>query len=176
MNREPGLNLPNVMTPGAWIIVAIVAAAVLAGIGYALYRAWDSRVRWVPLGFAGAQYFAEDFNFKPRFLNAALNFAIGCLIENSKWPQAVTASALQNFKVYVHADDKYAGKPGISGYQSGDVIGVNRKLTTLCHELGHLLQERIDHLIDYEHVKFKSDGIDNADREFSDWLHKQEGQ
>lgn len=168
---EPGLNLPNVMTPGSWVVVIIVTVVVVAGIGFMLYRVWDSRVRWTPLGFASIQYFAEDQGFEPKKLYEAVNFAIGCLISDSKWPESITVTMLQSFKVYVHADDKYAGKPGTSGYQNGDVIGVNRKLTTICHELGHLLQERIDHITDYEHARWGSDGFVKAEGAYSAWLN-----
>lgn len=173
IERESGLNLPNVMTPGAWVLLSVALVAVLIGIGFIVYRVWRERIKWVDLHFRGVQYFAQDGNFSAGFLTAALNAAVNALIANSKWPPSVVDKALGSFNVYVFADDVNAGKPGRAGYQSGDILGVNRRLTTLCHEMGHLLQERIEKVVDYEHSTWLPDGFVAAERVYSDWLAKQ---
>ena len=171
IERESGLNLPNVMTPGAWVLLSVALVAVLIGVGFILYRVWSKRVKWVDLNFRGVQYFAQDSEFSADFLAKAFTVAVNALVANARWPASVVERALLQFKVYVFADDVNAGVPGRSGYQSGNILGVNRKLTTLCHEMGHLLHERIEKIVDYDHTRWMSDGFERAERVYSDWLH-----
>ena len=136
-----------------------------------VWRFWGTRIKWRPLGFLGVQYYAEDATFSADLLRNAVDKARAYLILNGRWPTGATDKALGGFNVYVFADDQYAGTPGISGYQSGNVIGVNRKLTALCHEMGHLLHERIERIVDASHVRWEADGFEKAERSYSDWLH-----
>lgn len=169
-NDTTGLNAPNVMTPGAWVLVLLVLAAGLVGIGVMIWKVWSDRVKWTPLGFLGIQYASMDPTMEPRRLADAVSAAIAALMENTKWPGALVSSTLQNFKVYVYADPVNAGAVGVTGYEEDGVIGLNRRLTTLCHELGHMLQERIDRVVDLNHTNFGADGILKAERVYSDWL------
>lgn len=173
IQRETGLNIPNVMTPGAWALVSAVLGIVLIGFIYLFVRWWQAQVKWQPLGFMGVKYFAEDAMFDKQRLVDAIDKARAFLILNSHWSTAQTDKALTGFKVYVFADDVNAGKVGIFGYEKDGVIGVNRKLTTLCHEMGHMLQEAVGGYVDYYHVKFDTDGITAADKAYGDWLAKQ---
>ena len=173
IERESGLNLPNVMTPGAWVPLTIALAAVLIGIGFMIYRIWSERIKWVDLHFRRVQYFAQDDGFSAGFLTAALNAAVNALIVNAKWSPSEVEKALVGFNVYVFADDANAGTVGIFGYEKDGVIGVNIKLTTLCHEMGHMLQERLEKIVDYEHSRWLSDGLVGAEKAYSDWLVKQ---
>src|SRR3990167_859821 len=163
IQREPGLNLPNVMTPGAWVIVAVVLAAIAVGIGIMLWRVWQQRTRWRSLEFLCVQYYAQDASFSADFLRNAIDKARAFLILNGRWSTAQTDRALVAFNVYVYADDVNAGKPGLYGYEKDGVIGTNRKLTTLCHEMGHLLHERLEKIADYNHERWMPDGFTKAE-------------
>ncbi|TAL42390.1 MAG: hypothetical protein EPN91_08400 [Salinibacterium sp.] len=171
IERESGLNLPNVMTPGAWVIVAVVLTAIALGVGAMVWQLWSSRVKWQPLGFMGVQYFAVNGCVSAERLTAAVDKARAFLILTGKWSTAQTDKALGGFNIYVFDHETEAGKPGISGSQLGNVVNVNRRLTTLCHEMGHLLQERIEGIVDHNHVRWETDGFVKAERAYSDWLN-----
>ncbi len=172
IQRETGLNLPNVMTPGAWVIVGVVVLAALIGIGTILWKVWTRRVKWQPLllGYLGIQYFAVNNCVPADRLRMAVDKARAYLILNSKWPTSQVERALGGFNIYVFDDDVNAGKVGRFGYQSGNIIGVNRKLTTLCHEMGHLLHERVENIADYYHTRWDADGFTAAEKAYDDWL------
>lgn len=170
IQRESGLNLPNSMTPGAWVIVAVVIVAIVLGVSLMVWRVWSKRVKWQSLGFMGVQFYAEDSAFSADLLRNAIDKARAFLILHTKWSSSEVEKALTGFNVYIFADDVNAGAPGRSGYQSGNVLGVNRKLTTLCHEMGHLLHERLEKIVDYDHARWEQDGFVLAERAYSDWL------
>jgi len=171
LNDTTGLNMPNVMTPGAWAIVIVLLAAIVTGIAVMTWRLFSDRVKWQPLGFMGVQFFAEGNGPSAPFLIQAVDKARAFIILHGKWPAREAEKALTAFNIYVHADDVYAGRVGIAGYQNGSVLGVNRKLTTLCHEMLHLAMERIDGEVDLNHVRWQGEDFVRAERAFSDWLN-----
>lgn len=169
VTRESGLNLPNVMTPGAWALLGIAGTAIIAGIVFMLWRMWSERVKWKSLEFMGVKYFAEDVGFSPDFLRQAVDKARAFLILHTRWPTAQTDKALGGFSVYVVADDMYVDAKKHTGTELDGVLRVNRKLTTLCHEMAHLLHERVG-IVDYEHARWEPDGFLLAERAYDDWL------
>lgn len=170
--RPEGVNLPNVMTPGAWVIVVVVVLAIAAGVSFMVWKLLSSRIRWESLGYMGVQFFTEDGRISAPFLIQAVDKARAFIILHTQWPSREVEKALTAFNVYVHADDVNAGKVGITGYQNGSVLGVNRKLTTLCHEMLHLAMERLEGVSDVLHARWQPGGeFDKAERAYSDWLH-----
>lgn len=155
------------MTLGGGLIIGGVVAGILAGFIAFFVRLYQSRIRWALADYLGLHYFAQDRDFPVRRLVSAVNLAVGCLLSDARWTKTQITDALRrDFYVYVFADDEFAGKPGIAGYEANGVLGVNRKLTTLCHELGHMLQERIEGAVDFEHAHFEVDGINKAERAY----------
>jgi hypothetical protein len=160
------------VTPGAWIIVGWVGASALAGLGYMVWRYFHRMPKWRDLGFRGIGYAFEPgaVEIPPVQLQAALNVAFGYLLLKTRWPSVQLNDALEDFKLYIYASDEYAGTLHVAGYENEGIIGVNHRLTTLVHELGHLCQERIDNFVDYDHVRFEADGILKAETAYASWL------
>lgn len=164
---------PADMTPAGWAVLGTVLAGALTGFGVFLKNFLNGQVKWKELNPADGRkilYYTKARPERPERIDAAVQNAILCLMKNSRWPAGKISWACRDFKVYVYDDDQLAGSPGLAGYEEGGVIGLNRRLTTLCHEMGHLCQERIDGPVDYNHTTFEADGINKAERAYSDWL------
>lgn len=170
-----GVNLPNVMTPGAWVILGIVLACVLAGFGYMFYKYWTKiRIPWNGLkGYRQAAVYVEPGNttYDAARLVAALSEAERLLKQYSPFTAAQFDAAFQNICVYVKKEDVWDGK--IAGLDpSGKVVVVGANLAALLHEMAHQIDEVDDKSVDYAHSTWKTQGFEAADAAFQEWLKK----
>jgi hypothetical protein len=172
--RPEGVNLPNVMTPGAWALVIAIIAAILCGFGFMLFKMLKDRIQWKPLaGFYAAKYFAEENqSFNTLRLVLALRKAEELFKLHTKWTQGQLSLAFQRMEIYVKKDDTWVcGNQKIAGLDpSGRVIIVGANLAALLHEMAHQVEEKVDKIVDSDHVGWVSRGIRAADDAFQEWL------
>lgn len=176
--RPEGVNLPNVMTPGAWVIVAIILSAILAGFIYMLVRVKKDQVPWNRLvGFYSASFFVEAGNttFSAARLVAALLKAEELLkkYSNTFWSHADFQKSFERMCVYVKKDNAWVDAQGekvVGQDPSGRVVVVGADYAALLHEMAHQVEEKIDKVVDYTHEHWVTKGIRAAEAEYLEWL------
>lgn len=175
--RPTGLNMPNVMTPGAWVIVGVVLAAIIAGITVMIVRARKATyIPWKPLPLysPSARYFVKGgAPLDLVFLVAALREAERLLAQHTKWSTTVHA-AFENVRVYVMDTESWdMNGVKVAGLDpSGRSVVVGPSLAALCHEMAHQCEEKLENLIDYGHTRWGLNGIAAANDEFDTWLSR----
>jgi hypothetical protein len=173
-----GVNLPNVMTVGAWVIVGVVVAAALAGVTWMIVRALkDNYVPWqqLPGSPQSALFFGKDHTPNVVRLHAALTTAQTFLIKYTTWNAVAVVHALQGIRIYVMPTtawiDGQAGK--VAGLDpSGPTVVVGSDFAALLHECAHQCEEVIDHAVDYAHAGWEAKGIRHAEEEYIAWLSR----
>ena len=173
-----GLDAPNVMTPGAWVIVGVVLAAILTGLGFMLYRFLKTRIKWLPLPayYLNARYSAPK-GFDAVFLVEALKRAETALLNHTKWDAGQLAKAFGEMRVLVQPTDDWVDSRGrkVGGLDpAGPIIVVGVSLPALCHEMAHQAEELVDGVFDFTHANWAPSGIWNASAEYEAWLREQQ--
>jgi len=171
-----GLNEPNIMTPGAWVIIGLVSACVLAGFLWMFFTYWFKvRVPWSSLaGYYSAKFYEEpgNPNFSGARLVAALRKCEELLLKHTKYTAVQLATCFQRIHIFVKKDNAWVDQWGrkVAGEEGGKVIAVGADLAALLHEEGHLLEEMIDLIVDDNHTTWPAKGFDVADVEYQAWL------
>lgn len=189
MNNDwvTGLNMPNKMYPGTWVLVGVVLAAILGGFTYLFVKWLKSRVPWKRLPQNPAlRYYGKDHEPSASliydcWLKTQELFVKHCTPVQPKWTKEAVSKALGNLRVYVMNADKWpeVGTSGtltgrtIAGWQAAYVIAVGKNLAAFLHECAHRCEEVIDRERDMDHLTWVKDGIRAADDEFSAWLATQ---
>jgi len=172
-----GVNLPNVMTPGAWVIVGVVVSCALAGLIWMIVRVVQTTyIPWkhLPDSPLEAKYYGKDYTPNLTRPNEALNTAQALLIKNTTWKAVDVANALHGIRVYVMATpawvDFQAGK--VAGLDpAGPAVVVGSDFAALLHECAHQCEDFIDHVIEYDHKNWGAKGIWTADAAYTEWLN-----
>lgn len=172
-----GLNEPNIMTPGAWIIISIVGACIIAGGVWMFFKYWTTiRVPWNGLaGYRQAAVYVEPGNttYNAARLVAALQKSEELLKQYTKYTAEQFEAALQKICVYVKKDDAWKDGSGtkVAGLDpEGTVVVVGANFAALLHEMAHQLEDIAEKFVDYDHKTWASKGFDVADAAFQEWL------
>lgn len=171
-----GLNEPNVMTPGAWVILGVVVACILAGCTWLFVQYWTKiRVPWTPLaGYRQAKVFVEPGNttYSAARLVACLQKSEELLKTATQYTAAQFDTAFQKVCIYVKKDNAWVegGGQKVAGEEEGGVVVIGADFAALLHEEGHLLEEFIDKMVDYDHTTWPRKGFAVADEAFQQWL------
>lgn len=174
--RPEGVNLPNVMTPGAWIILAVILSAILAGFIYMYTRFRKDQIPWNTLaGFYSAKFFVEPGNetFSAARLVAALKKSEELLKKHTQWTSEQLQAAFKRVCVFVKKDNSWQDQAGreVAGQDpSGKVVVVGADFAALLHEMAHQTEEVADKIIDYAHSRWIIKGIRAAEAEYLEWL------
>lgn len=174
--RPEGVNLPNVMTSGAWVILAVILSAILAGFIYMLTKWLKTQVPWNTLnGFYSAKFYVEPGNdtFSAARLSLCLNKSEELLKLHTRWTADQLFAAFRKICVYVKKDNAWVDQWGrkIAGDDPvGKVVAVGADFAALLHEMAHQVEDIVDKMIDAEHVGWVSRGIRAAEAEYIEWL------
>lgn len=175
-DQVTGLNEPNIMTPGAWIIIGIVSACIIAGAVWVFIQYWTKiRVPWNALvGYRSAKVYVEPGNttYDASKLVKALTESELLLKQYTQYTAAQFDSALQNICVYVKKDNAWVdgGALKVAGEEEGGVVMIGADFAALLHEEAHLLEEVVDKIVDYDHTTWPAKGFTAADAAFQEWL------
>lgn len=170
--RPEGVNLPNVMTPGAWIILGVIVTAILAGFTYMLVKYLRSRIPWKPL--IGSSFRASYYGFNhdpdPIRINQCLNTAASFLVQYSTFGEAAILKALQGVKIYVQPTPAWmhAGEE-VAGLTQENVIMIGSDYAALLHECAHVCEEAVTGGYSYDHAGWDQKGIRTAESEYDHW-------
>lgn len=167
--RPEGVNLPNVMTPGAWVIVSLIIAAILAGFTFMLVRFLRDRVWWKPIPGSPleAAYFGKDHEPNLVRLNMALTVTVSLLVKHTQWKELDIVKALTGLRVYVQPVLKWqSGGQTVAGLTMGNTVMIGSDYAALLHECAHVCDEAIDKVIRYNHTGWDADGIRTAEAEY----------
>jgi hypothetical protein len=171
-----GVNLPNVMTPGAWVILAVVLSGILAGFIYMYTRFRKDQIPWNKLaGFYAAKFFVEPGNesFDAGRLVMCLKKAEELLLANTKWTTYDTAKAFARILVYVKKGNDWVDGQGqkVAGQDpAGRVVVVGADFAALLHEMAHQVEDLVERIVDYKHDRWIVKGIRAAEAEYLEWL------
>lgn len=172
---------PNVMTPGAWIIVAIVLAGVIAGVASMIIRYFKNiHIPYKRLeGSAfGVWYFAQSGDVNTFLLLLSFTKAVELLQQHCGWSELNVLRAFKGVHIYIMSTpswrDYWSSNKNVAGLDpAGDAIVVGSDLAALLHELAHQYQDVVDGFVDYEHLGWMANGIRKAEEEFAKWLSTQ---
>jgi len=175
--RPEGVNLPNVMTPGAWALVIGIIAAILSGFGFMFFKYWTKiRVPWNTLGgYYSAKFYIEPGNttFIAVKLVLALQKAEALLQKHTKWTAVQLKTSFEKICVYVKKDNAwvdYWGRKVAGEDPSGKPVVIGADFAALLHEMAHQAEEKVDKAIDEGHVHWVEKGIRAAEDEYITWL------
>jgi hypothetical protein len=170
-----GVNLPNVMTPGAWVILAVALSAILAGFIYMYTRFRKDQIPWNKLvGFYAAKFFVKPVNedFSALRLVAALKKSEELLLKHTKWTPDHLSGSFNRICVYVMDTNAWRDKMGVevAGQDpSGKIVVVGKDFSALLHEMAHQAEEA-ENIYDYAHANWIVKGIRAAEEEYLEWL------
>jgi hypothetical protein len=154
-----------------WVAVAI-ALGVVGAVAWQLLRAAAAAraaSAWVPA--AGVVPFAyQPVGVDEQRLVQAFNRAVAALDGVGEWRGRV-APALVGIRVYVSAQEAWdsvvcsntaCAEGKVAGATLDGMVVVNPSLTSLAHELAHVLEQRLDGTVDYSHASWPARGISAA--------------
>jgi hypothetical protein len=175
-----GLDMPNKMYPGTWVVVGLIIAIIVGAIGFMVYRwAKSSYVPWQPIYgyYPGSKWFSKLQGTDQKLIAEALQAAESCLIERTKWSAANLALVGHHVRVYVMDSEKWVDLWGrkVAGLQIEHTLVVGPSLAALCHEMAHLCEAVLDKEQDNAHATWAADGIAAAVDDFDVWLGKRGG-
>ena len=169
-----GVDLPNVMTPGAWVIVGIVVAAVLASGAYVLVRFLQARIKWQPFPVAhplSPMYYGKDHEPDAALLLMAVSTTLSLLVQHTTWRAADIMAALQGLRIYVQPTPSWDDNGRqVAGLSLDGAVMVGSDFAALLHECAHVCEERIDRTVRYDHAGWDAAGIRRAENAFAAWL------
>jgi Kef-type K+ transport system membrane component KefB len=155
-------NPPNIMQPGTWALFIIVALVIAIPLAVIAVKLWLARIKWRTVLLPGL-----SFKVFGEVSDAAISNALLLAIEalHKVWPGAKLPTDL---RIYVMDTESWLSVGGqrVGGEQEGTALRINHSMTSLCHELAHLLEARIDHVEDYAHASWASKRIWDADNEY----------
>jgi len=159
-------NPPNIMMAGTWILVAIVALAIFIPALVIGLKLFSKRVRWrnattsFPLKVFGPVTDGEVVR--------ALHLALSALAQ--VWPEDVLRKLMlrADLRIYVMPEESWlnVAKVRVGGEQDGNILSLNRSMTSLCHELAHFCEAKLDLVRDDAHAGWASKRIWAADEEY----------
>lgn len=172
-----GVNLPNKMTLGAWVILAIVVTAILAGVIWMVARLITSRIPWkkLPGNAMNVTYYGEGFEPNVMLLSMAFTAVCDFLVEHTTWKGPDIVRALMGTNIYVKPTKEWKdGVQEVAGLDpEGSWVLVGVDFAALLHECAHQVEDVVDHKVDYAHAGWEAKGIYKADAAFSKWLSTQ---
>ncbi len=172
-----GLDMPNKMYPGTWVVVGLILAVIVGAIAFMVHRWWkNTYVPWQPIYgyYPGSKWFSKLKDTDQKFIAEALQAAESFLIERTKWSAANLALVGHHVRVYVMDSESWVDLWGrkVAGLQVEYTLVVGPSLAALCHELAHLCEMVLDKEQDDAHATWASDGIAAAVNDFDEWLQK----
>lgn len=183
MNGLPdNLSTPGITMPG-WLGILLVVVPV---VGIGAWLVWGAYKRWrlledawkpLPGPWAGAQYIAPA-DRAPSTIVEALETAAQVLSGHRVWTYGVISNALQSVKVWVINADSWVDAEGrhVGGEEFGEVLQVDKSLSSLCHEMAHFLELVIDRTQHPNHETWAARGINDAIADYNLWLAKKDAE
>jgi hypothetical protein len=148
---------------------------ILAAGARLLYVYWQRFVlQWKPLpGFNGAWYVGHENGPVARVdvLTAAYAWALERLARI--WPDARRACDGVRVKVMPTPEWHDVWQRKIAGDEAGEYVTVGSDFAALLHELAHLVELRLDGVVDAAHAGWAAKGIRAAEDDFAAWLKAQ---
>lgn len=97
-----------------------------------------------------------------------LQYAVSSLVRFGPWPAATLFPALADLRIIVNTTVSWIDFTGrqVGGQAYYSTIAVDLGLTSLCHEIAHVLEFRLDGKTDDLHQNWERRGITAADNEY----------
>lgn len=141
-------------TVAAFIVPRIIAARAEAA-------------KWSPLFIVpGAKVYSTD-SAEVQQVDLALAKALDSLQEFGPWPTS-KKEALAALRIIVAPTGTWKDSAGqtVGGQAYYTIIQVDQGLTSLCHEVAHVLEFAIDGAVDASHSRWEARGIHAADEDY----------
>lgn len=153
------------------------ALSVAFAVGLAIFMAiffgakyLSLRIVYLPL--PGGGWYSAPSDVTAHDVQAHLDMAVQCLIERTHWTAAQFAVVCPRVRVLVRKEVQWKRLGDgllIAGCQEGNTLVVGKDMAALCHELGHLMEQTIDMVVDEEHVTWLEKGIVAAQDAYYSW-------
>lgn len=153
-------------------IVLMVLVFIGAGVAVAVHLR-KPRIQWVKIPSGGGAQFANDPHVDPVRLEQAFLRARELLWRGTNFPPDRVQTALANVSIKVMPVDSWLNAAGQK--VGGEVTvpfcpTVCRDLSSLFHELVHVVEFSATGMTDDAHEQWESRGVWRADAEFRAWL------
>lgn len=136
-------------------------------VGVVSYVLYTHRDRSVPLGYGNSKVVLTT-GVTVDMVKRALEMAVNCLLSYSHLPENQIHLAAQNLYLVVLPVDVIKDSYGrmVGGESIPGSSEVGKDLSTICHELAHVVEYRITFKANDTHTGWEENGIFPADRAY----------
>jgi len=154
-------------------VIVMVFGVVAVAMFLAKRRADALNAQWVTVygrSLAGFLIAADTADAERARIDRAVDLAVQALVTHATWGNNAP-SALIGVRIGISATETWdvngqqvAGQSFLDGYPT---VLVGPSLAALCHEFGHVAEDRLFHAVDYSHASWKTNGMEAAQAEYA---------